>query len=347
MINEHLLNRYPEATRRWLTETIMGQSLWHKVLTVKGCHVGLLGNPGSGKTQKELWLVSYLKNLETIVWIDSCKDEEIIPLFGMGKPVNIVIPHGMEIEIAGVDNIPTVREAFMPELFWDMIEPDAINIFSIRPYFYSEKERSRFYAGLFKSLSRKAYRKAFQKNGIERMSVFVDEAQQILPSTAYTHDQQRIEAAQDVTSNILEVRAFGIRIVTGTQDYINIYPSARRNMPARILCHGANVKSDESRLLNRLCRYAESYTVAQGLFVFPDGDYVPRSCPWSFPYFPKPPGAIVDYIGRFDQPETKSDESESMPDLGRYAADAIAPALVHGYDLPDWSEIERRARADD
>lgn len=342
MINEHILARYPAPARRWLTETIMGQSLWHKVLNVKGCHVGLLGNPGSGKTQKEYWLVSYLKNIETIVWIDSCKDEEIIPLFGMGKPVNVIIPHGMKIEITGVDVVPTIREAFMPDLMWDMIEPGAINIISIRPYFYSEKERSRFYAGLFKALSRKAYAKSFQKRGIDRMTVVVDEAQQILPSTAYTHDQQRLEAAQDVTSNILEVRAFGIRIVTGTQDYINIYPSARRNMPARILCHGANVKSDESRLLNRLCRYAESYTVAQGLFVFPDGDYVPRSCPWSFPYFPKPPGASVDYIGRFDQPEEKDDQSELMPDLGQFSSSAIPPALASGEDLPDFSELERR-----
>jgi hypothetical protein len=114
------------------------------------------------------------------------------------------------------------------------------------------------------------------------------------------------------------MRAFGIRIISGTQDYVNIYPTARRNMPARILCHGAQVRSDESKLLHRLCEYAENYNVAQGLFVFPDGDYYPKTCPWTFPNFPNPKGASVDYVGTFDLPVQK-DELELMPELGRYS----------------------------
>jgi len=344
MINPHILARFSPSAQKFLTETIMGQCLYNKLLNVKGNHIGLLGTPGSGKTQKSYWLMSYLKNLEVPVWIDSCKDDEIIPLFLMGKPINIVIPSGMKIKINGIEGVQiTVRDAFLPDQFWDMIDPEAINIFSVRAYFYGEKERSRFYASLFKALSRKAYDKVFRKRGIKRMAVFVSEGQQILPSTAYTRDQERIDAAQEVTSNILEVRAFGIRIITDTQDNINIYPSARRNLPTRILCHGANIKSDESKLLNKLARYAENYAPHQGLIVFSDGDYVPKTCPWNFPFFPKPESASVDYIGRFDVKEEKADDdSELMPDLGKYAAQAIMPALADGPEIPNWTEIERR-----
>lgn len=317
MINEHILNRFPKSYRDWLCNDISGQMFYHKVLAVKGCHISLIGQPDSGKTTKMKWLIDFLKFMETIVIIDTGKDEEIASYFFMGKPVNIIIPHGMKIDIKGCGENYKVQTAYLPQQVWDLVEKDSINIISVIRYFYSEKERARFYSALFKSLSYRSAEEFFRDTkGIERMTVQIDEAQRIVPSTAFTNDQECITMAQDVTSNILEVRAYGVRLILGTQDYVNVYPAARRNMPARVFCHGAVVKSDESKQLHRLAEYSQNYAKWEGLFVFPDGDYYPRTCPWTFPNYPKPRGAKIRYSGKVDLKKKDDGADEQIPDVG-------------------------------
>jgi hypothetical protein len=141
-----------------------------------------------------------------------------------------------------------------------------------------------------------------------------------------------------VTTNILELRAFGIRFVFATQSDRNIFPAARDQMPATILCHGAQVKSDVSKLLHDLCMFAERYSVAEGLFVFADGDYYPRHCPWPFPDFPKPAGSRIRYHGKFDSGNEEEEEVDLSVDTGQYASMMIPPddegETISRYDLP-------------
>ena len=324
---DYFLKTFGPRAAHFLMEDPAGVRLYNKVLKVKGCHISLIGQPDSGKTRKMHWLATWLKELEVIVWIDSCKDEEIGPLFFMGKPVNIIIPTGMKIEIKNLGTDYTVREAFLPDQFWDLVDPDKINIFSIRNYFFDERERSRFYAKLFRALAIRSSEEWFRDvKGIKRMSVFIDEAQRIVPSTSFSHEPEALAVAQDVTANLLEMRAYGIRLIMGTQDYMNVYPAARRNMPARIFCHGAVVKSDESRTMHRLAEYSQNYAKWEGLLVFPDGDYYPRTCPWKFPDFPKPKGARIRYLRKVDRPLPKDEiERESLPDMGLYHDLVIEP----------------------
>jgi len=110
-------------------------------------------------------------------------------------------------------------------------------------------------------------------------------------------------------------------------------------MPARIFCHGAVVKSDESKLMHRLAEYSQNYSKKEGLFIFPDGDYYPRTCPWTFPDFPKPKGARVRYIGKVDRPVAQEEVEQELPDLGRYAADAVEPEREKAMGVSRWDVI--------
>jgi hypothetical protein len=303
-----MLDQFPEKTHKWLIDDKMGQLFWKNFLWPKGTHLSILGYPGAGKTQKAIWLLNYLKWIETIVWFDSCKDEEIGPLFLRGKKIVIISPLGGSVNISGFDDSQIIRKyAATPKDFWRLIEPDCINIFSIRNFFYSETERSKYYGKLFHELSRMAYNNEFRKAEIPRLSIFLDEAQSIVPSQSMTKDKERIKAGILVTSNILEVRASGIRIVTSTQDPMMLLPAARKNLPVRLLCGGARIKSDESTLLFRLCKYAEYYQVSEGLLVYPNGEYFPFDGPWKFPLFEKPSGIRIEYTGQLDREEIEGE----------------------------------------
>jgi hypothetical protein len=303
-----LLSQFPPKAYDWLLNNEMGKLFWAYFLAPKGTHLSILGYPGSGKTQKAIWLLNWLKHIETPCWFDTGKDEEIGPLFLRGKKVHIILPLNGDITISGPD-LPeySISYAITPGEFWKLIKPGEINIFSVRNFFYSENARSKYYSAMFRELSRMAYSNAFKKAGIERLSVFLDEAHQMVPSQSMTKDKERIKAGIYVTSNVLEVRAVGIRIITGTQDPMMILPAARKNLPVRLLCAGARIKSDESALLAKLCRYAEHYQVNEGLIVYPNGMYYPTWGPWPFPFFPKPKGIKIDYSGTLDKDQVEEE----------------------------------------
>lgn len=319
MINPHVFSRFGPKTQTWL-KTQEGQDFFWKFLNVKGQHCLIRGRPGSGKTRKMLWLASFLAKMETIVWIDSCKDEEISPLFNMGLPINLIIPSNCKVQIQGLPPC-SICQAYIPDLFWTQVLPGHINIMAIHNYFMSDKERAKFYTGLFKGLAYRALDSEYFRDQlkIKRMAIFGDEAQRVIPSLSYTRDSDRLDSAQAVTTNILEVRATGIRMVLATQSDRMVYPSARDQMPTSILCQGAQVKSDESRLLHSLCGFAERYATNEGLIVYSDGKYS-----WKlFPNYPKVKGARIRYTGKFDQ--VPDDEEQLDPDLGVYRAAALDP----------------------
>jgi len=332
-VSPSILNHYNQAGRDFLLYEEAGRLLYYNIIAEKGSHVLVLGSPGSGKTQKLTWLASWLAPIETIVWIDSCKDNECTPLLKFKLPVRFIVPAWCSV---AVENSPCeyeVMEATFPEDVWQLVEPRAINIIPIRAFFRSEKAQSNWLARMFRALNDQAYNIAKNKKpnlkGKTPMRVFADEFQKICPSTSLTNDRDRIEAGQEVATNILEVRAHEIGLAGGTQDWGFILPGARRNLPARILCRGAVVKQSESPKLYRLRGFFENYEPNEGLFVFQDGSYFPSTCPWQFPLYRHPPGCNVIYSGCYDEPDEGIEEvREEIPDnwqqyAGRYLTDEV------------------------
>lgn len=323
-ISPAILSHYNKAGRDFLVNSEAGRLLYYNILREKGGHVLILGSPGSGKTEKLKWLASWLAPLETFVWIDSCKDNECTPLLKFGIPVRFIIPAWCSLSITNPPAEYEVVEAPFPEDVWRLVKPRAINIISLRLFFKSDKERSKWIARMFRALNDQAYNKTLKR--ITPMTIAADEFQTFCPSQSLTSDRGRLEAGQEIAANILEVRAFGIRLIGGTQDWGFILPGARRNLPARILCRGAVVKQSESPKLYRLRGFFENYEPWEGLFVFQDGNYFPSTCPWTFPLYRKPEGCEVEYSGYYDEPDEDLERPVEIPDnwqqyAGRYLTD--------------------------
>lgn len=283
-IPHNLLSQFPKAKQEWLQKP-EGLFFYHNFVKEKGCHLLIVGNPGSGKTRKMVWLATYLCRTETIVWFDSCKDNESAMLFSddfKGIEKHVIVPFGSNFDIRGIE--PTewsLSEAVTPSQYWDCVIPGAINIFAIDNFFFDKRKRSQYIAEIYRGLVFRAYHKQLDKR-IGKLAIFNDEFQKAAPSQSITNDPIRLETAQAITENVLEVRAFGIRIIGASQDYDNIWKGARRNLPAKILCRGAVVRADENPRLFRMRDIFNDYKPEHGLFVSSSGKYYPRTCPWTF-----------------------------------------------------------------
>ena len=322
LIPPELLKKFPEAKQKWLLKP-EGLFFYHNFIREKGCHLLIIGNPGSGKTRKMAWFASYLCRSETVVWFDSCKDNEAAMLFSddfEGIEKHFIIPFGSSFDIRGIEPSEwTLSEAVSPSHYWDLIIPGAINIFSIDNFFYDKGKRSKYIAEIYKNLVFRAYHKQLDKK-IGKLAIFNDEFQKAAPSQSITNDPVRLETAQAITENVLEVRAFGIRIIGASQDYDNIWKGARRNLPAKVLCRGAVVRADENPRLFRMRDIFNDYRPEHGLFVSSGGKYFPRTCPWTFRVKEMPGLEFIYEMNRFyDEPEKEESKEYATVDWRGYS----------------------------
>lgn len=306
------------SQRDWLL-TSRGKDFYDKFLMVKGTHCLIIGNTGAGKTQKGYWMVYYLKELETIVWIDAGKNNEIIPLLYMGKKVRVICPVGTTLKFHNVpaELQPEIINVSFTRSVWDAVKKGCINIFAFRNTIVDEDKKSKWMSEVFGHLSIRT--RLSDMPNIFPLSIFIDEAQWIVTSHRIKSSESRTKAAESITENALEIRGSEGRLILLTQSFRNITVASRENMPAVLIGRRAEIAASDSKLLAERAQYCGRYKPHQALFVFPDGDINPWFCPWSFPLFPMPEGVYVRYIGFWDE-QTKEDEqlAELMPAMNRY-----------------------------
>jgi hypothetical protein len=299
------LKKFSYNQEKFLLSAV-GYKFYYEFIGRKGNHLFIVGNTGSGKTQKGYWIMDMLKQSENQIWISTAKSKEILPLFCMGKKVRIIIPKGAEfnvLERVGIDELeledpPVIIEVDTAPKAWDAATipyPDGhhksydyINIFEFRDTI-TEKDglRSQWMVDLFESLATRT--RAGTMANIFPCTVYLDEAQWLLAGSRITKDGSRIRNGSIVIENVLEMRSAGCRFVMFAQSYKNIPPAIRENMLNTILCRGAKVESDENDALANHCRLRPSpayYKPNQGKFVFSDGTTSPRITPWNFPLYP-------------------------------------------------------------
>lgn len=283
-----------------------GHKFFYEFMARKGNHLFIVGNTGSGKTQKGYWIMDMLKHTENQIWISTAKSKEILPLFCMGKKVRIIIPKGAEFDIqerigskdVELEYPPEIVEVSTPSEAWDastISYPgghnkfyDRINIFEFRDTI-AEKDglRSQWMIDLFESLASRT-RSGTMAN-IFPSTIYLDEAQWLLAGSRITKDGGRIRNSSIVIENVLEMRSAGCRFVMFAQSYKNIPPAIRENMLNTILCRGAKVESDENNALATQCNIWPGpayYKPNQGKFVHADGTAYPIKEPWNFPLYP-------------------------------------------------------------
>ncbi len=347
-----------DQSQRVFILTAVGRRFYEDFLCGHGKHMFIFGTTGGGKTQKGYAFVDWLKYLETQIWFDTGKTNEILPLLCMGRKVRIITPTGTDVvieEFTGgnwkrIKNHPEVTPVFSPSQALSSISPgswdssrhrvrDTISIISFRNGFTKKELAVQWVAEFFETLA--VWCRESKMPDIFPATIHVDESQWAMAGKRISGDGERSKASEVITENALELRSAGIRLALYAQAHNNIPPPARENMLFNVLCRGADVKSEEDSRLSKWCREASwrnppgptGYRPNQGRFVFENGDSYPPKTPWSFRLYPLSEldrawisRLRVRYTGKHDQ-LTDEDEiqEESMPDTGRFSALMVPP----------------------
>jgi hypothetical protein len=313
-------------------------------------HGYVIGPTGSGKTNKMHNLVNWLKYTETILWISASKDQDILPLFFMGLPVNIIVPKYAGVSITldrhEYDNV-TYTEVGDPSDVFYAIKGDHINILEVRNAFWSRDALLDWMIAFFKLLSEGCRRGTLPRIAPpswhgkgSKVSVLIDESQWLIAGTKVTNDPKRVKATEEIAGGALEIRTYGWRLVISSQGFTNIVPIIRENMPCVFLCVNAQVQDIPS--LHMHCsppaitgwKPTSKYKRNEYKFVNRSGVASPNSRPLPVPLYPKKPEdrelvarMDIKYARTYhDQPPKEAEAGEECyPDLGRYAAAAIPP----------------------
>jgi len=330
-----------------------------KFLWKKGNHLFVVGTTGSGKTQKLYWVVRWIATTrETVVWLDSAKNDEILPLLMMGHPVRLICPTGCDIEIrewskrdrkyVRIQNHPEVVQVSDPGSAWWAVKRKHINIFCFRRSFRDMATRIGWMSELFSTLSDWAATRRMPH--ILPMALVGDEAHWFVAGEKITTDMQRGDLSQLITELSLEHRAIGVRLVLAAQGFKNLTTGARENMINVLLCRGAHIDSSENVSLSRWNSVAPYFRCSEGLFVYEGGFTYPERYPWPFPLFVKPK-MIVEYMGEYfgrteEVLQREEIATEMIPDMSKYS-DLCQSLVGYRSDMPSRYEVGQEVMHDD
>jgi hypothetical protein len=350
-LNPHWFNALIPAQRKFALES-RGAHFLFKFLFKKGHHLFIVGTTESGKTQKLYWVVRWIKTTkETVVWLDSAKNGEMLPLLNMGDPVNIICPKGCDVILSewSKEENKYVRMKNHPEVVqvpdagsaWWAVKKKHINIMCFRRAFATKQGRLGWMATLFTTLSE--WTGSHRMPHILPMALCGDEAHWFIAGEKLTSDQERGNLSELITELSLEDRAYGIRLILSAQGFKNLTTGARENLINVLLCRGAKVDPSENNTLSQFNSITSSFQPKEGLFVYAGGFTYPKGYPWPFPFFEKPK-IRVEYIGEFDDPKPEAIaaqevEEEMIPDLSKYQAltqdlaQYEIPATINRYEV--------------
>jgi len=349
-IDPHFLNKLsPEQREVALTKK--GFKFIFQFIFKKGDHLLICGQTGSGKTQKLYFVCNWLRNTtETIIWLDSAKEDEFLPLLTMGTPVNIILPKGCDIIISEWDkeekkyirmkNHPIITVVPDAGSAWWAVKKKHINIFCFRNAFARSESRIQWMGELFETLA--VWTRKQIMPHIYPFALFGDEAQWFNTGLRVSADQQRKQLSDLITEHALTIRKPGGRLVFATQGYKNLPPAARENFPNNLLCRNAQITSDENPALSKFNPFTPFLKPEEGYFVYSDGYTYPKKRQWTFPFF-KTPKLRIEYKGDFDdvkpaQQSLDEVEIEMTPDMSKYTAlqhdlkDYTIPATISRYE---------------
>jgi hypothetical protein len=336
-------NKLTEKQQKFATEK-RGKYFIFKWLFKKGHHLFIVGTTESGKTQKLYWIVRWIiTTKETVVWLDSAKNGEMLPLLALGKPVNIICPRGCDVILSEwnkeenkyvkIKDHPLVITVPDAGSAWWAVKKDHINIMCFRRSFATKIGRISWMADLFTTLSE--WTGSHRMPHILPMALCGDEAHWFIAGEKITSDSDRANLSELITELSLEDRAYGIRLILTAQGFKNLTTGARENLINVLMCRGAKVDANENNKLAEFNHLTSGFMPKQGLFVYAGGFTYPEGWPWPFPFFPKPK-IRIEYKGAFDAPTQEqqiADEinQEMIPDYNKYQG--LLQSL-EGYEIP-------------
>ncbi len=317
-------------------------------LFVPGEHVYVIGPTGSGKTNKNYNLVNWLKHTDVILWISASKDNDIAPLFYMGKPVNIITPRYFDIDISIAGQPVEYKKSFVsdPSDVIYAIKNDHINILEVRRAFHNRDNLLDWMIELFRIIAEWTGNGTMPRFAIpsnrtrgSRITVFLDESQWLIAGSRVTNDPKRSKATEVITENALEIRTYGWRLAISAQGFTNTPPALRDNMACAIICNNAEIA--EPRRLAIHCKptvpgwkRSSQFQRNECKFVNRYGVSSPSDRPLPWPIYPKDEHdreqaarMKITYARTYhDQPPEEAEaETECFPELGRFSQMVIPP----------------------
>lgn len=348
-INPKYLDRLEESQRKFIL-TAPGKFFADNFIFMPAEHGYVIGPTGSGKTNKNYNIVNWLKYTETILWISASKDKDILPLFFMGLPVNIIVPKYAGVEIT-FDRKPYTEnivysQVDQPSDVFTAIKGDHINILETRNAFWNRDNLLDWMVGLFKSLAEGCRRDTLPRISppsnnyhSNKVAIIIDESQWLIAGTKVTNDPKRVKATEEIAGCALEVRTYGWRLVISSQGFTNIVPIIRENMPCVFLCANAQVP-DVPSLRYHCNPHAENirptsrYKRNEYKFIDRQGCAIPNTRPLPTPLYPKREEDRakmarmgIKYAKTYhDQPSDKAEvETELIPYMGRFSHLVVQP----------------------
>ena len=337
--NPVFLDKLDEGQRK-AALTGHGKHFLDNFVHISGEHGYIIGPTGSGKSNKLYGIASWLMHREKIIWVSSGKDNEIIPLMFLGKPVNIITPKYTDVEImTGRERFephPTVTHIATADDAWWAVKKDHINIFEFRNAFWDRTASLQWMIELFTALA--TWTRLGTMPHIAPASIFIDESKWVVAGARVTSDGTRVKASEIITENAMEIRSYGFRLVIAAQDFTDVPPAMRENLPCFFLCSGADI--DANRKLRYHCnptvpgwRRSTQFKRNEAKFVDRYGNAIPQDRPVPWPLMPKKEEdrllckrLKVKYTGYHDKPPEESEpQEECFPELGRFSAMAIPP----------------------
>ena len=300
-INPAYLDKLDDGQREYI-KTGSGWFFAYEFLFVPAEHGYVIGPTGSGKTNKMVNLCAWLKHTEVILWISASKDQDITPLFFMGKPVNIIIPKYSDIKITldggEIPNVVYSRVSKPQDIFY-AIKTDHINILEVRNAFWDRGKLLDFMIEFFRLIAEwtrtgimPRFRPDVKSSGKSKITVFIDESQWLIAGSKVTNDPYRTKATAIISESALEIRTYGWRLIIASQGFTNVPPIIRENMACTFLCSGADIK-DPPKLRLQCFPNIPGYTPSsrfkksQYKFLNRNGDSIPVRGPVPVPLYPK------------------------------------------------------------
>ena len=279
-----------------MSEFLEGSTLWaefeKEFLKGAGMHLLGLGQTRTGKTQKAYQIVKWQMNRgDTIVWFDSGKSGEILPLCALGWPINIITPAGTTVKVEGSTGRVDYSSPSLEREFWNEIRPRTINIFSFRRAFRDVVDLSRYGANIMKGLVDASYDEIPLPTPL---SVHIDEFASVCPSFNLMENPYQKAMASRVSLALKNLGSMGIKICAYDQSWRDIYPNARRQFPFLMLCRNPGLGQDAG-LPDRYRNSFSNLKVDSANIVFPWREWKGA---WKFRYFPLPDNMNVRYSGQ-------------------------------------------------
>lgn len=226
-----------------------------------------LGITGSGKTQDLMWILDAIvaeAPEETILWNDSGKSHELL-LVAQFKPLHIILPEGMDIEISG--DVEYTKTWFVdPADVWRSLRKDMINVMCIEPFI----RKPQYFTPVVTSIFSKLIDMAHDYKLPVPLTIFYDEFHRVAPGKGQAYDSKHAAFGAEIQYNIETLRSLQVRFIASTHGWTKLRKGVRSSFNWFMVNRGGSFTSSEQPRASRYNKRFEKLENHEAIVWFPN-----------------------------------------------------------------------------